>query len=471
MTKGSLIFLSVFLTPFFLVGGSFLIMGLSKVMSGEPAEGWPMAGFALVFLAFSSGFLALIVTGYRQGKIKATQATEHKESPWLAREDWAKGVARSRGRAGMIALWVFAVVWNAISSPLFFVFRSEWEKGNKAILIGLLFPLVGIGVLIAAIRATLQWKRFGRSELHLETRPARNGGHFAARLRIPSMVSTIQQIDLRMACIKRTTSGSGKNRSTHEKLLWEEKRVAPRQVITFDQDGTSLPVFFHLPRGQPDTLEGNPAVIWRIEATANLPGVDFSESFEVPVFDTKESGPETRVHDPLAAHQATLDAGTAPTVRGVRIHETPFGVNITFKPARNPGMIFGLLIFTIIWTGIMIFMIRMHAPLLFPIIWGLFVTFLIIGLVSALFHGVRIDASEGAITIRHRLLVPIVTRHAAPGTITGVKAVLGTRSGKTQYYRIVVHTSEGKRYHAGGGLKEKRDAVWIAERLAIAAGL
>jgi hypothetical protein len=82
-----------------------------------------------------------------------------------------------------------------------------------------------------------------------------------------------------------------------------------------------------------------------------------------------------------------------------------------------------------------------------------------------------VEASDGAITIRHRLIVPTVIRHAAAGTITSVEAAISTRSGNTQYYRIVVHTLEGRRYHAGGGLREKRDAVWIAERLAMAAGL
>lgn len=471
MGKGTFIFLCVFLTPFFLVGGSFLLMGLREVAAGNPSEGWPMAGFALVFLTFSSGFLALIIYGYRRGRVQAAMATEHQDSPWLFREDWAAGVVRSGGRAGMIGLWVFAVIWNGISSPILFVFQQEWEKGNKAILIGLLFPLVGIGILIAAIRATLRWKRFGKCELRLETLPGRIGGHFSARLNIPSVVYTVQKIDLRMACIRRTTTGSGKNRSTHEKLLWEEKRVAPRQVISFDKDGMNLPVFFCLPRGQPDSMAGNPAIIWRIEATADLPGVDFSETFEVPVFTTGETETSRPVHDPLAEHQDDLDVGTAPTLRGIRIHETPSGVTIDFRPARHPGAILGLSTFTLIWTGIMIALFKFDAPLLFPIIWGLFDLLLIAGVITSIFHGVRVDAANGAITIRHRLIVPTVTRHAAAGTITAVDAAIGNRSGKTQYYRIVVHTVEGKRYHAGGGLKEKRDAVWIAERLSIAAGI
>lgn len=471
MSKGTFIFLCVFLTSFFVVGASFLVRGLQDVFMGDPSEGWPMAGFALLFLAFPSGFLALIIYGYRRARVQAAMAAENQDTPWLCREDWAKGVVRSGGRAVMIGLWVFAVVWNGISSPILFAFRQEWEKGNKAVLIGLLFPLVGIGVLIAAIRATLRWRRFGKCELRLDTLPGRIGGHFSAQLNIPSVVYTVQKVDLRMACIRRTTTGSGKNRSTHETLLWEEKRVAPRQVISFDKDGMNLPVFFRLPRGQPDSLAGNPAIIWRIEATADLPGIDFSEKFEVPVFTTEEAASDRPIEDPLAEHQDELDVGTAPTLRGIRIHETPSGVSIDFKPARHPVAIFGLLTFTLIWTGIMVALIKFGAPLLFPIVWGLFDLVLILGLITSIFHGVRIDASDGALTIRHRLIVPAVTRHAAAGTITAVEAAIGTRSGNTQYYRIVVRTNEGKRYHAGGGLKEKRDATWIAERLAIAAGL
>ena len=283
-SRGGLVFFCLFLVPFFLVGGTFLVLGLKKVAQGEPGEGWPMTGFALVFLAVASGFLALVVHGFRRSRRETDVVAANPAEPWLWRKDWAAGMARSNRRASVIAMWFFAIFWNAVSSPIFFVFRQEWEKGNKAVLIALLFPLVGIGLLIGAIRLTLQWKRFGQSVLHLETLPGLLGHHFQARLAIPSTMVTIQEIKLNLSCIRRTTTGSGKNRSTREDLLWEETRVVPHRAIALTNEGLSLPAFFPLPGDQPETLDGNPAIVWRLKAHADLPGVDYAESFEVPVF-------------------------------------------------------------------------------------------------------------------------------------------------------------------------------------------
>ena len=97
--------------------------------------------------------------------------------------------------------------------------------------------------------------------------------------------------------------------------------------------------------------------------------------------------------------------------------------------------------------------------------------FLVLGLISSLFHGIRIDAADKNLNIRHSLIVPTVTRYFASGKISEIKAVPGMKSGNTQYYRVVVTPKSGGKVSAGSGIKEKRDAVWIAERLAIAVGL
>ncbi len=471
MSVGALVGMSLFLVPFFLVGGFFLIQGLTNVFQGNETEGWPMAGFAIVFLAMASGFLSLIVYGYRKTRKTAELADEFQDAPWMVRSEWAGGVIKA-GRGRSVALmWVMAIFWNGVSSPILFVFRREWENGNKAILIGLLFPLIGIGLLVAAIRMTMQWRRFGNSELRLKTLPGRIGGVFQAQLAVPSLVSSVQQFHLRLFCVRRTTSGSGKNRRTREELLWEDERVAPKQVLTYESTGICVPVHFRVPADQPESMAGNPAIVWRLEAKASLPGVDFEEKFEVPVFNTEPDSVAESAPDPLEGHQETLDVGVAPNLRGVQIVETLNGVKIHFKPARNPGSIFGLFLITAVWTGIFVVILKSDAPFLFPFIWAVFDVFLVLGLITSLFHGIRLDAADHNLTIRHRLIVPTVTRHYASGEISEIKAIPGMKSGNTQFYRIAVIPKSGGKSSAGSRIRNKRDAVWIAERLAIAVGL
>ncbi|MEZ5278222.1 MAG: hypothetical protein R3F07_17705 [Opitutaceae bacterium] len=470
-SRGGLIVVCVFLTPFFVVGAAFLVLGLRKVVQGEPGEGWPMSGVAIVFLTVASGFLALVLHGFRKSRRDAEVAAANPSAPWLWRKDWAAGTARSNRRASVIAMWLFAIFWNGVSSPIFFVFRQEWEKGNKAVLIALLFPLVGIGLLAAAIRLTLQWRRFGQSVLHLETLPGCLGQHFQARLEIPCVMVTIQEIRLKLTCVRRTTTGSGKNRSTREDLLWEETRVVPHRAIALSNAGLSLPVFFPLPDDQPESLDGNPAIVWRLKAHADLPGVDYAETFEVPVFRSRDTVPKERVTDPLAEFQASPDVGSEPVMKGVRIRETAVGVSIDFLPGRNNGSTFGLIVFTAVWTGILYFLLQVDMPRLFPFMWGAFNLILLAGVLSALFYGVRVTTEDRHLTIRHRLILPTVTRSLPPGSVRAVTAQPGMRSGSTQFYKVVVEDHAGHKFHAGGGIREKRDAVWIAERLAMAVGL
>jgi hypothetical protein len=136
----------------------------------------------------ASGFFSLVIYSYRKSRRSAKRAESFKETPWLARPEWANGVVKEGHGRGVIALWAIAVFWNGVPSPLLFVFRKEWESRNQAIHIALLLPLVGIGLLAAAIRSTLQWKRFGNLKRHLETLLRPIGGVFRARLLVPGVI-------------------------------------------------------------------------------------------------------------------------------------------------------------------------------------------------------------------------------------------------------------------------------------------
>ena len=55
----------------------------------------------------------------------------------------------------MWAAWGFALFWNAISGITpFIAYREIVENDNYLALVALVFPLVGIGLLVWAIRRT-----------------------------------------------------------------------------------------------------------------------------------------------------------------------------------------------------------------------------------------------------------------------------------------------------------------------------
>ena len=122
-------------------------------------------------------------------------------------------------RLSLSYIWFFAVFWNLISAPLVLMVlpREVLQNRNYPALLGLLFPLVGAGLLIWAIRATLRWKKFGTSILELETLPGVIGGHLKGILQTRTALLPEEGLSLKLTCINRTVSGSGKNRSVNER--------------------------------------------------------------------------------------------------------------------------------------------------------------------------------------------------------------------------------------------------------------
>src|SRR5262249_22661377 len=93
-------------------------------------------------------------------------------------------------------------------------------------------------------------------------------------------------IDLRLSSIRRIVTGSGKNKSTSEVPLWQQQKIVPQQSIVIGPLGTSIPVDFEIPEDAYETNREEPRdqVLWRLHAQADVPGVDYKDDFEVPVF-------------------------------------------------------------------------------------------------------------------------------------------------------------------------------------------
>ena len=89
--------------------------------------------------------------------------------------------------------------------------------------------------------------------------------------------------------VRITLTGSGKNRSTHEAVLWESTRTMPGAL--WEAGGISIPVAIPIPADarKTDERDATHRVIWRLVVTPDVPRNDFSATFEVPVFRTAQS--------------------------------------------------------------------------------------------------------------------------------------------------------------------------------------
>ena len=158
----------LFLLPFAAVG----VFAAVQLMAAIGRRDWPQAGFLLVFvLTFGGvgvGGIATVLAGRRRAEEGLAREARHPEAPWLWREDWAARRIGDSSRGAMWGAWIFTALWNLISIPsAVMAVRAALREGNHLAWIALLFPIVGVGLLVWAVRATARYRRYGVSTFEL----------------------------------------------------------------------------------------------------------------------------------------------------------------------------------------------------------------------------------------------------------------------------------------------------------------
>ena len=184
---------------------------------------------------------------------------------------------RASSRAAAYVVIAFAVLWNLISLPAALIVPGEVAKGNMAAAFALLFPFVGLGLAAWAVRAWLQMKRFKTPTLSLQRMPVALGGRLKASLRVEAPVPVTTDFALELECVEVSTRGTGKNRKTEEKILWQKQWRVPRHQCQAGPAFTTIPVEVAVPADQPATTldSDSDKILWRLEATGECPGPDF----------------------------------------------------------------------------------------------------------------------------------------------------------------------------------------------------
>ena len=162
--KNSERFLTVFLSIFIIVGLAMLVMSARELISDRPD--WEKVTAAGVVGFLFSGVPGLVLYFVRRSRKSREEEErlreEFPESPWLWKKEWRENRLQCSGKLTVIVAWCFTLFWNAISTPLLFALPKEViDKKNYPALLGLMFPLVGVGLICWAIYATKRWRNRG----------------------------------------------------------------------------------------------------------------------------------------------------------------------------------------------------------------------------------------------------------------------------------------------------------------------
>ncbi|HEX6104192.1 MAG TPA: hypothetical protein VFZ26_01330, partial [Gemmatimonadales bacterium] len=107
------------------------------------------------------------------------------------------------------------------------------------------------------------------------------------------------------------------------------------------------------------------------------------------------------------------------------------------------------------------------APILFVIVFGLFGLLILWGVLEL---WLRVTAEPGSLVLASGYLSPARERRFPAVEIADVRARIGMQAGGTPYYDLVVVRRDGRTTAAAHGIRDKREAEWLAAALKRALG-
>lgn len=478
---------AVFLTFFglmFLTPGLFFLF--SVVLRGPQQNGKIAGGaIALLFVIVGGGFIYAALGGYRQQKKQEAREEANPESPWLWRADWASRRAISQHKNQEIGAWIFCILGNLFLLP-FAISLLPTLVGHSDLraLPVLGFCCLGPLLLVYAIRASLRHHRFGNTSLEMDALPYSPGGRLSGRIHLKFDADAQHGIDLRLCCLRKTITNTGNNRTTVQTVLWQSDKNVPAAAISSDPFERTIPVDFVIPGDAYVTDHDNPSdqVLWQLHAQADIPGIDYSDDFEVPVFKTSLAPQGIRDQGFSAGFSPASDQGTnsdsspvtPPANPKVAISAVNGGTQFYFPAFRSPARALFLLFFTVLWTGIVVFLFHTNAPWFFPAVFGFFDLFLLLGVLHSVVGTSRIRVGNGELVSANHVLGIGGSKRFALSDIDSILPITSGQQGgspSNATYAIRLRTRAGRRYTIADEITSRQEARWIVSQIESLAGL
>lgn len=274
--------------PFFGFGIWATLAGLKLIPMDESklhAPHWVLAAFGIVFAL--AGVMVWGM-GWRQLKANRRRAELGLRDPALADYPWDERsftpprwtrAAKAIGGVAFLALFLSMFNWWA------FVQGGPWM-------------LKAIVILFDALLAFLAWQaakligrtlKFGSSRIEFERFPYRPGDTVSVHWLVPNGLTHVARGTFTLRCVEEwyEATGAGKNRSRHlvQETIWSATAhlEQPRDL----QPGRTEEVRFEIPADAPGTLmntkDAKP-VFWELVIDLDLAGLDFKETYLVPVY-------------------------------------------------------------------------------------------------------------------------------------------------------------------------------------------
>lgn len=217
-------------------------------------------------------------------------------APWLGNKQWASKRLTHTRLGKVLFLWLFAVNWWA---AIWFVASDRGEQilqqSWPLIALCLVFVLIGVVTLWAAVRNSISWARFGTTTMFIDTLPGQPGQDFKGYIELGFRPETKVHTKLQLSGFVRrwtqriATEGARRMNDRHDEAPFfdHERRIKAAEI---KETGRCfrVPVNLKIPNDSPSSgpSDDGSEVIWQLQLLSKSPdGNSFSAEFEIPVFD------------------------------------------------------------------------------------------------------------------------------------------------------------------------------------------
>jgi hypothetical protein len=364
---------------------------------------------------------------------------------------------------------IFAALWNAFIGLIIFVMvthpNSVKSPQGPPLLFMIPFVLVGLGLAYWAIREWMQLAKYGDPAFDIDFVPVPPGGQLAGRITMSALPGVPPPFKLVVACVHRQVTGTGKNRTVTESVLYHAEQT------TTALPGGIVPVAVDLPLDAQETNASNrdDAILWRLRVTADFPGVPFSEQYEFPVATPADIPPEQAIIISRAKvmHQMEVEHYQRPANSRIYVKTTPEGKTVFFfSAARNRGPI----VFTVVALAAVVVIKVFVTSIIFSVVLLLIATLLGYALAQCLFGTTTVTVGPGEMEIRKDILGWNWSTTTIPAsdvveieTKVGM-SMSGSNGNTTNFYDINVVCRDAEAT-AGSGMTDKLEAESLAEQM------
>lgn len=445
----------------------------------DPKPRWNLLAFKMIFvLVFGGAGIGLFywVIQNNRKHIDPGSIPDAANKPWLTHKDWASPVIYSNAKHTLYIAWGVSAFWMLLTAPAMLAIPSELAKGNIAILAVALFPLVGVGLIVWAVKSTRRWQAIGRTPLTLDPYPGSIGGQVGGHIDTNIRHHANHKFSIALSSVYSYSSGSGKNRSQHERVNWHASGYADMQISS---SGTRLVFCFDVPEGLPESeLKADRYNYWKVTlkglAVSTVAGVetDIERQFVIPVFATAKPSQSIRVNS--SNHQQAEREVQLEQV--VDIQQTREGLNLHFPMGRNAKMNFSFLGFGVLFSAAGFFAGFMGAPLFLVFIFVAVGGAIALGSLYSLINTLNTTVSHSNITTFRSVLGVCISHNDTPTDAVAKLRIHRTGSSTQgsdhrEYFAIRAHLNNGKKITLAESLCGQDAAQELAESIAYNSGI